>query len=116
MNICSSLVSERESVPRFRYGPYRPFCAVISSPVFGSTPTTRGNDSSFSASSSVTVSRFIDRSSEPVRGLGPLGFLPFLAGALSSGSLPLPPVVPLPSGREVPQRSRPLDAAPAVPR
>ena len=36
--------------------------------------------------SSVTVSRSMVRSSEPVRGLGPVGFLPFFAGAPSSGS------------------------------
>ena len=60
-------------MPFFRYGPYRPFCAVISTPS-ASSPTTRGSDISFSASSSVTVSSDIDLKSEAVRGL--TAFLP----------------------------------------
>jgi hypothetical protein len=45
---------------------------VISSPS-ASVPTTRGRERSLSASSSVTVSRLIDLSSEPVRGLADFG-------------------------------------------
>ncbi len=73
VNICSSSVSDRESVPFLRYGPYRPFCAVISTPS-ASVPTTRGSESSLSASCSVTSSSVIVLSSEAVRGL--TAFLP----------------------------------------
>ncbi|SKW54437.1 Uncharacterised protein [Mycobacteroides abscessus subsp. abscessus] len=60
---------------------------MISSPLAGSTPTTRGNESSFSASSSVTVSKVMDLSSEPVRGLGPSTFLaPRFGFSASTGS------------------------------
>ncbi|CFS46398.1 Uncharacterised protein [Mycobacterium tuberculosis] len=51
---------------------------MISSPEAGSTPTTRGSDSSLSASSRVTVCRSMLRSNEPVRGLGPAAFWRFL--------------------------------------
>ena len=57
VNSCSSDSSDRESVPRLMYGPYRPFCAVIShsltepsSSTTRSTPTTRGSVSSWAAS------------------------------------------------------------------
>ncbi len=50
-------------------------------------PTTRGRLSSFSASSSVTVERSIDFSSEPVRGFGCFDLGTFLPSVLSgSGS------------------------------
>jgi hypothetical protein len=54
---------------------------VISTPS-ASAPTTRGNDISFSASASVTVSSDIDLKSEAVRGL--TAFFPVLG--VSSGS------------------------------
>ncbi len=63
---CSSDSSERESVPRLTYGPYRPFCAVISSPA-ASLPRTRGSVSSRSASSSDTVSMAMVRNRLAVR-------------------------------------------------
>ncbi|CAM5492389.1 hypothetical protein SBADM41S_00940 [Streptomyces badius] len=69
----SSEVSDRESVPFFRYGPYRPFCAVISTPS-ASSPTTRGSDISLRASARVTVSRDMVLKSEAVRGF--TAFLP----------------------------------------
>ena len=83
---CCSLVSDRESVPFLRYGPYRPFCAVISTSVPSSpvvVPTTRGSDSSRSAVSSSMVPRSMSLKSEAVRGLTLA--LPFFA-ASSSGS------------------------------
>ena len=67
MNSCSSLSSERESVPFLMYGPYRPFCALISSPS-APAPTVRGRVSSRSASSRVTVSSDIDVNRLAVRG------------------------------------------------
>ncbi len=85
MNICSSDASERESVPFFRYGPYRPFCAVISCPSAGSTPTTRGSDSSRSASSRVTVSSDIVDSRDAVCGL--TAFLPVFGASSGSTSV-----------------------------
>ena len=80
--IWSSDSSERESVPFFRYGPNRPFCAVMTSPS-ASAPTIRGRDISCSACSSVTVSRDMVLKREPVRGFSLAGFflglgLPFL--------------------------------------
>ena len=69
MKICSSLSSDRESFPFFRYGPNRPFCAVIISPSDGSTPTSRGRDMTFSASSSVTVAGSMVFSRDAVFGL-----------------------------------------------
>ena len=85
-NIASSVASVRESVPRFKYGPYRPFCAVIGSPEVGSTPTTRGSESSLSASARVIVCSCIDLSSEPVRGFGRAASAFFFAAADSPGS------------------------------
>ena len=64
----SSLSSERESVPFFRYGPYRPFCVVMSTPVSGSCPTTRGSESSLSAVSRSTVCGSIDLKRDAVLG------------------------------------------------
>ena len=81
-NSASSLASDRESVPFFRYGPYRPFCAVISSPSAGSSPTTRGSDSSRSAVGRSMVSSVIDLNSDAVRGLTALAA--FFAGAARS--------------------------------
>jgi len=58
---------------------------VISSPVSGSTPTTRGRLSSCSAVSRSIVSTDIERNSEAVRGLGAASFFaprfPFALGA-----------------------------------
>ncbi len=71
MNSCSSLSSDRDSVPRLTYGPYRPFWTVISSPVPGSVPSARGSDSSRKASSSDTVSMLIDLSNDAVRASPP---------------------------------------------
>ncbi|CAB4923284.1 unannotated protein [freshwater metagenome] len=58
----------RVSVPFLMYGPNLPFDARISTPSAGSVPTTRGNDSSANASSSVTVSTAIVLNSDDVRG------------------------------------------------
>ncbi len=86
--ICSSLVSERESVPFFRYGPYLPFCAVMGVAVSGSSPTTRGRSSRRSAVSRSTVARSIDLKMEAVRGLTAGAFFAagFLAGAFFAGA------------------------------
>ena len=64
---CSSLASDRVSVPFLMYGPYRPFATWISSP--SGALSARGSESSRSASSSVTVSSDIVLKSDPVRGL-----------------------------------------------
>ena len=60
-------------MPLVRYGPYRPFCTVISSPSSGWAPTTRGSESSRSASSSVTVSSDMSWNSDAVLGLAFFG-------------------------------------------
>jgi len=64
VNSCSSASSERESEPFLMYGPYRPFCAVTSSP--SSCPRVRGRVSRRSASASVTVSSYIVLNSDAV--------------------------------------------------
>lgn len=87
--ICDSLSSERESVPFFRYGPKRPFCAVISSPDSGSAPTTRGRLSSCSAVSSSSVSTDIERNSDAVRGLGAVSFFAPRLGLGASTTSPV---------------------------
>ena len=76
--ISSSLGSERVSVPFFRYGPKRPFCAVISASVSGSSPTTRGRSSNRKAVSRSRVARSIDLKIDAVRCFTTTGF--FTAG------------------------------------
>ncbi len=66
VNSWSSDSSERDSVPRFTYGPYRPFVATISLPS-ASAPSTRGKVSSRRASSSVTDSNAMSLNSDAVR-------------------------------------------------
>ena len=83
--ICSSESSERLSVPFFRYGPYRPFCAVMSTPVSGSWPTTRGRSSSLRAVARSTVAGSIVLKRDAVRGLGAAAAF-FLAGAFFFGA------------------------------
>ena len=74
------------------YGPYRPFCAVISSPS-GPTPSTRGRVSSRSASSRVTVSIDIDANrldvrARPGRTYGPYRPALTVTSSPVSGSVP----------------------------
>src|SRR5699024_12397093 len=65
-----------------RVGAVGPVLGGVSQAV-AAVPTTRGSLSSFSASSSVTVDRSIDFSSEPVRGFGCLDFGFFLPSAVT---------------------------------
>ncbi len=67
VNSCSSDSSDRLSLPFLAYGPYRPFWTVTGSPSI--SPIVRGNVSSLSASSRVTLSRSIVLSSDAVLGL-----------------------------------------------
>ena len=87
-------------MPFFRYGPYRPFWAVISSPDSGSVPTTRGSESSRSAVSRSIVPRSMSVKSEAVRGLAfPALPLPLpLAGASLGLRQHLGDVGPVPAG------------------
>ena len=77
--IWSSLVSDRVSMPFFRYGPNLPFCAVISEADSGSIPTMRGNASSRSAVSRSIEARSMLLNSDAVRGLS-AGAIFFAAG------------------------------------
>src|SRR3954468_22627053 len=80
-NTCSSDSSERNSSPCFTYGPNRPKLVTIGSLSSGWTPTTRGNDRSFSASSSVTVVSVMPACSDARFGFSTTCPLTFFAGA-----------------------------------
>ena len=64
----SSESIERKSRPFTTYGPYRPLSARISSPSFGSMPSTRGRVRSRSASSMVMCSRLMEAKRLVIRG------------------------------------------------